>query len=323
MPSISAEKIHDKKINDMKNYLNDPEAIHYCKITPWQHLEESEYLESCSALEPQVISRALEKIEKNGLCLIRLANHASNKEDFESMLEDSFGSLYESQNKFPGKVKKISPDPEADVAATTGDSPKDLPLHVDGTQTENTPPILAFQYVAGPKMGGYSTFLDLSYVLSQFNYEELDEILSVLSKKDCATFYKKNKFYLEGKETVVELKYSGPIFTTECYAHSLSCRVNFGSIMTVKDEYLEQFNKFRDAVKNVEVFSIKPMEGDIIIFDNWRLLHGRKSIAGHHNRHHYRSWINELNRSNRRNYRIGIRPVHTYLTAKIHEQSIK
>ena len=90
--------------------------------------------------------------------------------------------------------------------------------------------------------------------------------------------------------------------------------------MQVIPECQAEFNNLKTAVASwSEKHSIRytPQEGDLVIFDNWRVLHGRAAIGGRHQRIHDRMWIDRLLPVYDGKYLLGIRPLTAGLTDAI------
>jgi alpha-ketoglutarate-dependent taurine dioxygenase len=75
----------------------------------------------------------------------------------------------------------------------------------------------------------------------------------------------------------------------------------------------ERFNDSKYAM------DFKPREGDIIVFDNWRVLHARDEVYGMHVRRHWRGWVSTLKGNIQPDYYLGIRPVPLQIAARIEE----
>ena len=58
-------------------------------------------------------------------------------------------------------------------------------------------------------------------------------------------------------------------------------------------------------------------EGDIVVFDNWRVVHARDEVFGMHVRRHWRGWVSNLKTTLQPDYYLGIRPFSTNIAAQI------
>lgn len=272
----------------------DKEALAHGRIKPWKVLQESEYLVRTNQLNNAAEQNILENLEKLGFCLVRIEGQTPQAEILTAV-EGMLGHAVESQNGVAGKIKEISPS-EA-IAATTGDSAKELAFHTDGTQEQDLPPaILAFQYLTTPKFGGRSTFIDLASVIHNFNDEELLQILKDLACPDAGTSEKKG------------LSYTGPLVKPVRNNQSLSFRLRFDEVLSINPNSQVSFRKLRDSIlREKEYLTYSPQEGDIAIFDNWRVMHGRAAVGGTHMRFHNRMWIQDLKQSLATKYLLGVR----------------
>lgn len=216
------------------------------------------------------------------------------------------------QNDFSGKVKSLVPD--YSVEANTGTSAKELAPHVDGTQDERTPAVLAFQYDLSATWGAESTFIDMAGVLGELPYDDLERILVALARRDCGTCTK-----TKGKWSRT---FTGPLIRAEYSGGSISIRLRGDDLLRVKAEYKMEFNALKRAVVELgerHKLRYSPQEGDVVLFDNWRVLHGRAAIGGRHPRIHDRMWIDRLLPEHDGQYLLGIRPLGANLMAEIEQ----
>lgn len=286
----------------------ETDALIYGKTDPWVSLNPQDYLRSCNTLGGAELEWILNSLERWGFCMIRLQGQGADKKLLQA-LESFLGPACESQNNVKGKIKEINPD-EA-KAANTGDSAKALAFHTDGTQQPELPPaILAFQYLTTQTFGGLSTFLDLTELLLELPSSERLEILTALAQPDAAKSEKKGMLY------------EGPLVVPVCAGNSLSFRLRFDDVMVVNPKYLEQFEKLKQRIlRRSSYLSYSPQEGDIVIFDNWRVMHGRQSLEGtRHLRFHNRMWIDKLDSKHSGRY-LGVRGFSTRELAAIERAS--
>jgi hypothetical protein len=92
----------------------------------------------------------------------------------------------------------------------------------------------------------------------------------------------------------------------------------FDEVMQVhpacRDDYeflRERFNDPQYAMK------FRPREGDIVVFDNWRVMHARDEVFGMTVRRHWRGWVSNLKSILQPKYNLGIRPIPTAVAASI------
>ena len=284
-----------------QNPLKVADSLRIAGVTPWKVLAEDEFTLPVDALEGGDKSTALRMLHKYGIVRIRMHGDPPSAQRLLS-LENWVGPAREVQNDTPGKVKSLVPNYEA--PPNTGDSSQALAPHVDGTQDEQTPALLAFQYETGGKWGAESTFLDTTAMLAELPEHDLRRILTVLARKDCATCTK-----TKGKWTQT---FSGPIVQSQYGGLSVSIRLRDDDLLSVVDECAREFNELRELVRtwsDHNMIRYTPQDGDIVIFDNWRLLHGRAAVGGNRQRIHDRMWIDRFLPVYDGQYMLGIRPL--------------
>jgi alpha-ketoglutarate-dependent taurine dioxygenase len=303
--TFSSGRTDDTKME--YNSLKDRDRQQWARITPWKTLREDEYTISVTTLHAGVREQALRYLQKYGIARLRWQGDPPVSERLLS-LENWIGPARTEQNDFKGKVKSLKPD--YDIAPNTGDSAKALSPHVDGTQDEFTPAVLAFQYDLSATWGAESTFIDTAAMLAQLPGDELERIIATLSRNDCATCTKTKT----DKETgaVWSKTFNGPLIRSECGGNSVSIRIREDDLLKVIPECQREFDALKSAIakwSESNLLRYTPHEGDIVVFDNWRVLHGRAAIGGRHQRIHDRMWIDRLLPEYEGQYLLGIRPL--------------
>jgi hypothetical protein len=269
------------------------------RIIPWRRIDPEMFIMKRDKIGDDEVQDTLFRLQYFGISLLRLSARLPDEEILESYFS-LLGQVAGVQNDFIGEIKTIRP--KAEVDPNTGDSAQDLGFHVDGTQAFDQPALLAFQYVKTADFGGTSRFVDLAGVLKEI--PNRDEILVNLARPDAAHFEKK------------DMAYDGPIFSFPD-GHSIAGRLRFDSVMSVNDECKEDFETLRNAIHDGYEISFKPHPGDIIVFDNWRLMHARTEIYGDAQRVHRRVWMNALHMEYQGKYLLGIRPIDAKIEAKM------
>ncbi len=277
-------------------YTTD-ELTQHGKIRPWARVDKNDYFIPVKTFGDSEQERVLDNLQRFGIAQVRYQGTAPSTERLLS-IESWLGPARESQNGHVGKIKSITPSEAFD--ATTGDSAKELLPHVDGTQDTTTPAILVFEYETSPTFGGDSTFIDMARVLLEIPDNERWEILEALSQPDAAVSSKKG------------LRYEGPLIRPVCGGAGISVRLRFdppsNPVMQVNSRYRREFDLLRSRILNrPERLTYSPQEGDVVFFDNWRLLHGRLKVGGRHLRFHNRMWIDRLVDHRRGEYLLGVR----------------
>lgn len=243
----------------------------------------------------------MRKVEEYGIAWVTIQGH-DPRADILEFLEHHIGPACESQNDYDGKVKTATPKP--DGIAGSADTSNDLGLHVDGTQEPETPALLALQYVNQGDLGASSVFIDVARALEEFPDKE--DLLVALAASDAATFDKKN------------MKFTGPVFRYIADYRTVAIRFRLDAVMTLGGPYLALGNRFKEHL-DAEKYKIRftPQKGDLVVFDNWRLMHARTEVRGQAQREHRRMWVRALKATVRNQRQIGIRITDNALLADI------
>jgi len=295
--------------DQVTNPMTDPTRRQQMRIAPWKTLREEQYTISVTTLHDGPKKQALKCLEEFGIVRLRWQADPPTAERLAS-IENWIGPARTRQNDYNGKVKSIKPN--YDAPPNTGDSARELPPHVDGTQDPRTPAILGFQYDLTSTWGAESTFLDMAAVLSELSEGDLEEVLTTLARKDCATCTKTKGTWTQ--------TFNGPLVRSECGDQSISIRLREDDLLTVITPCQSAFDKLKTVVtewNRANKIRYTPHEGDVVIFDNWRILHGRAAIGGRHQRIHFRIWIDDLLPELRGQYLLGIRPIPSSLMAAV------
>lgn len=251
-------------------------------------------------------TRILDNLERYGICLIRPVGLPPTRELVESIIQ-MIGIPTAWQNETLGPIKDIRP--RFAVDPNTGDSKGDLGFHVDGTQAVTQPPVLLFQYATGATLGAHSRFADAARIIRDFPTEKRSRLLVNLARRDAATFTKGNGHYV------------GPIFSLSP-TDALRCRIRFDNVIAVNSKCRADFELLRKAFDD-PYYSIvfQPRDGDVVVFDNWRVMHARTEVYGMRDRYHRRVWFANLKLEHQPKYYLGIRPISLDLAAQIQRLS--
>lgn len=277
------------------------------KIHLWgEELREQEIVIQTATMGDAALKGILSAIERFGICVLRMDGMGPDK-SLLKQLTRTIGRPAPRQNDFEGEIKSVIPEPTGTLGS--GDSSRQLGLHVDGTQHTDTPALLAFHFVSEAKVGATSLFVDIARVLSDMPADERWQIISALAHPRAAVFEKKG------------MRYEGPIMFVAT-DRSLGVRVRFDEVIQPHAECRVAFERLRERCE-LEAYRLwlEPREGDLIIFDNRRLLHARDEVVGPRLREHWRMWIEELHTARRPDYLLGIRPVSTELLSEVRRRN--
>lgn len=297
-------KIHADGENQMVRMERNMVDIRMARIQPWDaNLDPDQITRNGNNLDDLLAKDMLNDLEQRGISHIRIT--AQSPEGYVvRALAEFIGALTKSQNDFDKDVIQLI-EPKATGAANSGNTLADLGLHVDGTQHSETPAVLIFHYISGAKVGANSVFVDVAKALLDIDEEQRHEILINMARPDAATFSKKNMLH------------TGPVFYFSPTG-SLVCRVRFDEVIQVHPACHEHYEFLRERFNDPQyAMKFRPREGDIIVFDNWRVMHARDEVFGLTVRRHWRGWVSNLKSILQPKYNLGIRPIPTQIAAKI------
>lgn len=277
--------------------------IKMARIEPWDNeLDIDEFRQDADSVDDILSKDVLSDLEKRGISQIRITAQSPHDYVIKAVAK-LLGPLTNSQNDFSGSVKLIQPT--ASGAANSGDTLADLGFHVDGTQHPATPSILVFHYISGAKVGATSVFVDLAKVLLDIDEDRRYRILTNLARADAAVFKKKG------------MVHKGPIFYFSPTG-KLVCRVRFDNVIKVNSKCKSDFTFLRKRANEPQyALEFKPRNGDIVLFDNWRVLHARDEVYGQQIRQHWRAWVANLKATLQPKHSLGIRPIPADIAARI------
>ncbi|HVS80883.1 MAG TPA: TauD/TfdA family dioxygenase [Pyrinomonadaceae bacterium] len=278
--------------------------LQLARIEPWAGLDHQPLIVETPNLGDLDVGRLMRRVERYGISVLRMTAQSADDHVLTSLAK-LLGPPCEEQNKYRGTIKRIRPEP--DGLRNSGDTVADLGLHVDGTQHSIQPALLAFQYVAEAKVGANSIFVDAARVLHDIDSRKRHQLVVSLSRQDAATFSKRG------------MDYSGPIFSLSAAA-SIIARLRFDEVIKLHPDCLEDYQELKRRFNFAEYQLVfKPREGDVILFDNWRLLHARDEVFGLRQREHNRMWIANLFANLQPQWLLGIRglPIETSAAIKV------
>lgn len=96
------------------------------------------------------------------------------------------------------------------------------------------------------------------------------------------------------------------------------CRIRFDDVIAVNSKCRDDFELLRKAFDDpYYAIVFQPRDGDVIVFDNWRVMHARTEVHGTRDRHHRRVWFANLKLEHQTKYYLGIRPISRQVAAQI------
>lgn len=300
-PSNPKLENESRKVFAMSSSLKvDPAKLRHERIEPWATLSEDQYLLQFERLGTTELKRVRNNLTKYGFALIRLLGQTPEVKIIEA-LGKGIGPIATDQNEVPGTIKSIKPVHEK--PANTGDSAKALGAHVDGTQHGSTPSVLIFQYIHGATYGAASQFWDAAHIFLDLDEEHRHRLLVGLAARDAGKCEKNARAY------------NGPLLR-KATPTSVALRFRIDEVLETNDALKEDVEMLRKRFQQ-RGLEYTPARGDIAVFDNGRVLHGRDEIGGDAQREHRRMWIQSVHDDLLHEIHLGIRPVSSATLAEI------
>ncbi len=244
--------------------------------------------------------KLLENLRDYGLCFVR--NMPPEKGKLEAFAQ-SFGPLLETNY---GRIFEIIVDPE-ESQKSVANSEIDLIPHTDDAYQYAPPGIIFFHcLIANNDGSGQSIFVD-GFQIAETLRQEDSEAFNLLCRYEVSF----RKYYSKR----IDMQFSSPVFGLDSGGNVKEVRISnlFPAPLDLPEEIMEPFygayRKLMQLYTDSRYYlkqSLQP--GDLVMFDNHRILHGRTGIGRQNQRRHLRycsvdrdyfhSWWRLLNNSN-------------------------
>ncbi|MGD1702360.1 TauD/TfdA family dioxygenase [Dapis sp. BLCC M229] len=222
----------------------------------------------------------LEHLRDYGICFVR--NVPPQKGELESFAQ-SFGPLLETNY---GRVFEIVVDPE-ESQKSVANSQIDLIPHTDDAYQYAPPGIIFFHCLMANNDGsGQSTFVDGFQIAEVLRHED-GEAFELLCRYEVSW----QKHYSDR----IDMRFSSPVFSLNSDGNLQEVRISnlFPAPLDLPEEAIEPFyiayrklmQLYTDPIYCLKE-GLKP--GDLVMFDNHRILHGRTAIGIQNQRRHLR-----------------------------------
>jgi len=215
-----------------------------------------------------VLAEALENIRRCGLISLKKVPTeipASRRamERIAYIRSSIFGEMWEL--KADGKI------------ADTGSTPLEIKPHTDGTYNHDAPGLMMLHCLAYDAEGGDNVLVDGFYLANKIRQERPDAY-EVLSTTAVAGQYIGDGSYLVAQRPPLHHDTSGRLVQVSFNNHDRAPfrlpEPQMGELYAA----LSVFDAMAQDRANQFAFGQRP--GDMVIFDNWRLLHGRLAFKG-------------------------------------------
>ncbi|MDJ0616833.1 MAG: TauD/TfdA family dioxygenase [Calothrix sp. MO_192.B10] len=222
----------------------------------------------------------LEHLRDYGICFVR--NVLPQKGELESFAQ-SFGPLLETNY---GRVFEIVVDPE-ESQKSVANSQINLIPHTDDAYQYAPPGIIFFHCLMANNDGsGQSTFVD-GFQIAEVLRQEDREAFDLLCRYEVSF----QKHYSDR----IDMQFSSPVFCLDSGGHLKEVRISnlFPAPLDLPEAIVEPFyaayRKLMQLYTDPRYFLKQGLQpGDLVMFDNHRVLHGRTAIGIQNQRRHLR-----------------------------------
>ncbi|HEV7417123.1 MAG TPA: TauD/TfdA family dioxygenase [Tianweitania sediminis] len=171
--------------------------------------------------------------------------------------------------------------------ADTGSTPIEIKPHTDGTYNHDAPGLMSLQCLAYDATGGDNVLVDGFNIARKIKNSQ-PEVYDTLSSIPVPGQYIGDGAYLVAQRPVFRHDARGKLIQVSFNNHDRAPFVLPEPQMSRLYEALGVFDHLIQDRANQFAFGQRP--GDMVIFDNWRLLHGRLAFKGQ--RHMVGAYLN-------------------------------
>ncbi|TIM96865.1 MAG: trimethyllysine dioxygenase [Mesorhizobium sp.] len=220
------------------------------------------------ANDDDVLAMMLQNLRRYGMILVKdvpLSTEASRRvvERIAYIRSSIFGEMWDLKSN--AKM------------ADTGATPLEITPHSDGTYNHDAPGLMSLHCLKYEAEGGDNSLVD-GFNIAQIIRREYPQAYKILSTVLVPGQYIGDGAYLVAQRTPLRHDVLGQLVQVSFNNHD---RAPFSLPEPEMSQLYDALRVFDGLIKNISnqfVFGLRP--GDMVIFDNWRLLHGRKEYKG-------------------------------------------
>lgn len=161
--------------------------------------------------------------------------------------------------------------------ADTASTPLDIKPHTDGTYSHDAPGLQALLCLDYDATGGDNTFVDGLHLAGVMRRDHPDEYRT-LCETPIPGQYIGDGAHLVAQRPVFRTDPSGKVAQVSYNNHDRAPFLLPEPQMAAVYRGLALFDRLANDPANQVGFGLRP--GEMVVFDNWRLLHGRKAFQG-------------------------------------------
>lgn len=210
----------------------------------------------------------LESIRRDGMVLV------DGMPTRAEAVRDVVGKIGYIRATIFGTLWEFSADGKIDDTAST---PLDIRPHTDGTYAHDAPGLQALLCLGYEATGGNNTLVD-GLNLAEIMRRDHPEEFRTLCEVPIPGQYIGDGAHLVAQRPLFRLGPSGKVLQVSYNNHDRAPFVLPEPQMTRLYGSLAVFDRLANDPANQVEFGLRP--GEMVVFDNWRLLHGRKAFQG-------------------------------------------
>ncbi|MEO8363098.1 MAG: TauD/TfdA family dioxygenase [Ilumatobacteraceae bacterium] len=168
-----------------------------------------------------------------------------------------------------------------------------LEPHTDGTYSRDAPGLQMFCCLEREGSGGESVLVDGLATAEQLRRTD-NAAFEILTRIDVRSHYVEPGIHLSAQRPVIRLNRVGRV---EQISFNNYDRAPFRLSLSEENDFYSAYSKFHELLNDRNSWTVLRLEpGDALLFDNWRMLHGRMEYFGkrvfvgcYHNREDFES----------------------------------
>ncbi len=233
-------------------------------------------VESVSRLSTAQATQIRDRFDRLGFVVLRVPPSPQPRTEFLA-LSRYFGSIIHHEHSEADGIVPVAPlNHHPEYVNTTN---KELLPHTDGSFALQPPKVVAMQCEVAAASGGLTTFVEAQWIYETLKQRD-PEGLETLFRPDALTVKRSNRVATK------------PIFQRCSDRVEMVFRADSAARVTIAPPCVTAFETIKTLAQdpaNQLCFQMQP--GDIFVFDNTRILHGRTAFAEGDDRRLNRLWF--------------------------------
>ena len=251
-----------------KNILNKKTNTPNFQLWKTEDINEKIFIDYKSALSNKGFKIFLKNLYDYGFCVIKDCQKEINTVE---KIAKKIG--YVRQSIFGGLWSFESNENMADSAYTS----EELRPHTDATYSNDAPGLQLLLCCHYNAQGGESIMVD-GFKIADVIKREHKDLFDILSTVEVPGNYVGDGVFLESKRPIFKLNSNKEIVQVSFNNYDRAAFRLENDLMIKFYEAIKKFDMMANSEKFQWRYILKP--GELLIFNNWRILHGRKAFKG-------------------------------------------